>query len=101
MRTGGAHLDPSKLADLTPDDMVQIDGCDIYLKPDADTFTGATRRSKCIINPNATDAEQIYSWTRMRITLERFQYLDGWFDVNDNLTGDRGTPRYDFTKAED
>lgn len=76
-RTRGAHLDPSRLAGVTPADMVDLGDCDLRFRRKGRIFEGAMRRGACAFP--APDGTAIYSWTQMRVAPGRFEYLDGWF----------------------
>jgi CpeT protein len=43
----GAHKDPTKLKDLTPQQLVKKEGCTVYLTFKAGTFEGGTREKGC------------------------------------------------------
>ncbi len=76
-RTIGAHLEPKKLAGVTPADMAGIAGCDVLFTPKGAGFEGAMVKGACAFA--APNGKPIYSWSQMKITAERFGYLDGWF----------------------
>ncbi len=97
-KTGGAYLEPWKLNDLKPENMVQLSGCDIYLKRDGDAFVGGMKRGDCIINYTEEDQDRFYSWTRMRITPTSFQYLDGWFHTDHRPAEEKDRAWYVFEK---
>lgn len=77
-RTRGAHLDPSKVAGLTPADMVPLPGCDVYFTWTGTQFEGAMDKGACAFKVPGTDVD-IYSWSQMRRAQDTFAYLDGWF----------------------
>jgi hypothetical protein len=76
-RTIGAHLDPQKLAGVTPADMAGIAGCDVLFTPRDSGFEGAMVKGACAFD--APNGKPIYSWSQMTITATQFGYLDGWF----------------------
>lgn len=77
-RTVGAYIDPLKLKGVTPDDMVGLQGCDVYFELSDNEFAGAMKKSSCNF-PSPETGEPIYSWSQMRLQESSFQYLDGWF----------------------
>ena len=80
-RTRGAHENPAKVSDLTPDDMVPLPGCDVYFTWTGDHFAGAMDRGACAFPAPGSDVN-IYSWSQMRLTEATFDYLDGWFHLD-------------------
>jgi hypothetical protein len=83
-QTKGAHNDPSKVANLTPADMVPLPGCDVYFTWQGDHFAGAMEKGACAFQaPGTTD--DIYSWSQMRLTATAFEYLDGWFNPDGSV----------------
>ncbi len=83
-RTRGAHLDPAKVADLTPADMVPLPGCDVYFTWTGTQFEGAMDKGACAFKVPGTDVD-IYSWSQMRRSDNEFAYLDGWFYPNGEI----------------
>lgn len=79
-RTAGAHLDPGKLAGITPADMAGLTGCDVFFTAAGDGFAGAMDKGACAFP--APDGTPIYSWSQMRIVDGEFSYLDGWFHTD-------------------
>lgn len=90
-RTSGAHLDPTKLAGVTPDDMAALPGCDVFFRATNDSFAGAMQKQSCRFNAPGT-GEPIYSWSQMQLTSQSFQYLDGWFRMDDDSLFRRSMP---------
>ena len=82
-RTGGAHLDPTKLAGIGPGDMVDLPGCDIYLAPTASGYAGAMALRACKLDYPGLEPD-MYSWTQMEISDGRFSYKDSWRSLDDN-----------------
>jgi len=83
-RTRGAHLDPDRVADLTPADMVPLPGCDVYFMWTGTQFEGAMDEGACAFKVPGTDTD-IYSWSQMRRSSDTFSYLDGWFYPNGEI----------------
>jgi hypothetical protein len=90
-RTGGAHLDPRKLEGVTPADMRGLKGCDVFFDRNGGEFAGAMKKGACAFP--APDVTPVYSWSQMKLTANRFSYLDGWFHQ------DSGKPYRRFTDA--
>lgn len=83
-QTRGAHIDPSKVAGLTPADMVPLPGCDVYFTWQGDHFAGTMDKGACAFKVPGTD-DDIYSWSQMRLTATTFEYLDGWFNPDGSV----------------
>ena len=92
-RTRGAHLDPSKLDDVTPDDMLSFLGreCDIFFKQIDGEFFGAMNKGECAFAAPGEPETAIYSWSQMTINDSQYTYLDGWYNQD-------GSPYRRFTK---
>ena len=82
-RTAGAHLDPSKLDGVTPEDMFPLSGCDVFFKWEGSEFTGAMKKGACAFDAPETGVP-IYSWSQMRLQADSFSYLDGWYRASDD-----------------
>jgi hypothetical protein len=83
-RTRGAHLDPTRIADLTPSDMVPLPNCDVFFTWTGEHFEGAMDKGACAFPaPGTTD--DIYSWSQMRLSSGSFEYLDGWFNPDGTM----------------
>lgn len=98
-RTVGAHLDPSKLSGITPADMVDLKGCDVFFEWQNDHFAGAMKKQECAFP--APDGTPIYSWSQMRLKPSAFEYLDGWFNTDDSVYQRLAYHWYVFEKADD
>lgn len=83
-RTRGAHLDPARVENLTPADMVPLPGCDVYFTWTGEQFEGAMDKGACAFKVPGTDID-IYSWSQMRRSADTFAYLDGWFYPNGDI----------------
>lgn len=83
-RTRGALDDPSRVADLTPKDMVPLTGCDVYFTWTGAIFEGAMDKGACAFPAPGTETP-IYSWSQMRLTDRSFDYLDGWFNLDGTI----------------
>ena len=79
-RTAGAHLEPAKLANVTPADMAGLTGCDVFFEATDSGFAGSMQRGACAFP--APDGTPIYSWSQMTLSSRQFSYLDGWFRTN-------------------
>ncbi|NKB44936.1 MAG: hypothetical protein GKS03_11730 [Alphaproteobacteria bacterium] len=90
-RTQGAHLDPSTLNDVTPADMFDLKGCDIYFTKTDDGYRGSMKKGECSFPAPDGSGSLIYSWTQMTVNESQFSYLDGWYNSD-------GTPYRRFTK---
>ena len=77
----GAHLDPSRLNELTREGLIPKPGCEVYWRWSEDHFEGTTRRGACRI-PSRRGGE---------LTIEDDLYLDEdeiW--IRDRATNDAG-----------
>ena len=83
-KTRGAHLDPSRVAGLTTEDMFPLPGCDVFFTWQGDHFAGAMDKGRCAFKAPGTD-DDIYSWSQMRLTADSFEYLDGWFNPDGSV----------------
>jgi hypothetical protein len=88
-RTAGAYQDLTKLAGTTPDDMMELPGCDVFFESGGNGFAGAMQKGTCAF-PAPGDGRPIYSWSQMTLTSSQFAYLDGWYNTD-------GTPHRRFT----
>jgi hypothetical protein len=77
-RTAGGYRDPGKLAGVTPADMMDIKGGDVFFAADGEAFTGAMVRGSCRYNA-PPDGRPVSSWTQMKLTRDTFSYLDAWY----------------------
>ena len=96
-RTRGAYLDPARLADVTPQDMVDLGDCDLRFRRARSGFEGAMQRGTCAFD--APDGTPIYSWTQMRIAPGRLEYLDGWFHLDGSVYQRFSDTWYQFTNS--
>lgn len=100
-KTSGAHIDPTKLAGVSPRDMFPLPGCDIYMRQTQDGFSGQMRQGQCAL-PTTQDGRALYSWTKMRLSSTQFEYLDGWYFADDDQLARRFSPDwYKFNKLPD
>ena len=77
----GAHLDPSRLNELTREGLIPKPGCEVYWRWNEDHFEGTTRRGAC----------KISSRRGVELTIEDDLYLDEdeiW--IQDRATNDAG-----------
>lgn len=98
--TSGAHLDPAKLDGLTPDDMVDLKGCDVYFHLNGQKFAGEMRRGECAFDAPG-DGIPSYSWSQMMLGPQEFAYLDGWFRATDDSLFQRFAPGWVEFRKED
>jgi hypothetical protein len=84
-RTKGAYDDPARVETLTPADMVGLKGCDVFFMPTDGNFAGTMDRGACAFPVPTDDGPvDIYSWSQMKRTENTFEYLDGWFNLDDS-----------------
>lgn len=83
-RTRGAYDDLSKIAGVTPADMLALSGCDVYFTWQDDHFAGAMEKGSCAVTAPGTTTD-IYSWSRMRLSETTIAYLDGWFNTDGSV----------------
>ncbi len=102
-RTAGAWRDPQRLAGVTPADMVGLAGCDVFfgtagrsgpaLAGARSALAGEMQRGACRIPSPGVD-RPVYSWTRMRRSRDRLEYLDGWFFADDDQVYRQFSPQW-------
>ena len=98
-RTAGAYLNPRKLEGVTPEDMLDLKGCDVFFDQTGGEFVGAMQKGSCAFS--APDGTPAYSWSQMKLTPTRFSYLDGWFRQDDDSPFRRFTTEwYVFEKKD-
>ena len=95
-QTSGAHLDPGKLAALTPADMAGVKGCDVLFAFTDNAFAGNMTKGDCAFP--APDGTPIYSWSQMKLTSDSFSYLDGWYRMDGSPYRKMGELWYVFDK---
>lgn len=98
-RTAGAYENPARVSDLTPADMVDLKGCDVYFHAEGGEFVGEMRKGACAFN-GPDDGIPIYSWTQMTLGPQEFSYLDGWYRAADNMLFRRFAPDWVKFKKE-
>ena len=54
-----AHLDPSKLDGLSPEDMIRRPGCDVFWRREVDQFAGYMKESACTFTSSRTNKKII------------------------------------------
>jgi hypothetical protein len=97
-RTKGAHLDPQKLNGITPADMAQLKGCDVFFDRTINQFEGAMTKGECAFP--APNGKPIYSWSQMKLTSTQFSYLDGWFNLDGSVFQKLSSDWYVFDKKK-
>lgn len=81
-RTAGAHMDPSKLEGITPEDMAELKGCDVYFRKADKRFAGTMKKGQCSFPAPDGSGSPVYSWSQMTVSASQFTYLDGWFNMD-------------------
>lgn len=81
-RTAGSHIEPSKLDGVTPEDMADLKGCDVYFKKTKDGFAGTMKKGQCTFPAPDGSGSPVYSWSQMTVNESQFTYLDGWFNMD-------------------
>lgn len=80
----GGHLSPEKFDDMTPEDLDELEGCELILEYSNNSFIGSTEKGKCLNSwgeaTYATSEVEIYpdymvSWDR------------GWNDADEHVWG--------------
>jgi len=95
----GGACDPERLARLTPDDLLFLEGCTIFLERTGPGFRGAMRPGRgCRLAPDDTSYVQI----ALELTADTLVTLDRGFDlVSDRqVWGSRAGP-YRYVKLSD
>ena len=62
-KTRDAHLDPSKVADLTEDDIFFIEGCDIFWVREADQYVANMKPKACAFGEGDLYHYSVHRWT--------------------------------------
>lgn len=95
-----AHLDPSVLADLTPENSPPLAGCDVFWRREAGQFHGAMKDGSCTWEwPGKGIATTDY---HMMLAENAFWVRDGTMDSKGNrLTGNPDRIYHKLTRARD
>ncbi|MDX2176888.1 MAG: chromophore lyase CpcT/CpeT [Candidatus Sumerlaeia bacterium] len=88
-----AHLDPSLLAQLTPDQLDKKEGCEVYLRWNGSAFVGGTREKNC---PSEL-AGASYATSEVTVTANGFTSWDRGFDAMDIQVWGAAVRPYEFT----
>ncbi len=96
LRFAGAWKDEIPLTGLTPDSLVELEGCSVILMPKGDTaFVGSTIGENCAADLNGAD----YIRSEMIITESEMSRWDRGFDSDDNQVWGSVTGGYEFKKV--
>ncbi len=92
-----AHLDPEKLATLTPETTTYRDGCDLIWKREAGQFAGNTDAAQCEIE---YDGNTVNVDFMMMLTPQDLWSLELYFDKDETLvSGNPDRIPYQLTRA--
>lgn len=74
----GAYKDPVKLAALSPDSLVALEGCDITLHRRGNTYVGSTEQGRC---PSTREGAS-YTTSKVVLSADRMVSWDRGWDAN-------------------
>lgn len=77
----GAHLDPSKLSEVTKPDVVFLEECDVFIRRVADQFEGSMDEKKCVFG---NGDERRYSVHNIALSATKFWRDDATYLLSDN-----------------
>ena len=69
----GAHRDASLLADISMDDMVALEGCDVFIRRAGDWYEGAMKRKTCLFGEGE---DRRYSDYQVRVFEHGYWFRD-------------------------
>jgi CpeT protein len=80
----GAYLDPVKLATISPDSLVALEGCDITLRLRGNTYVGSTEEGRC---PSTREGAS-YTTSEVVLSADRMVSWDrGWSATGEQVWG--------------
>ena len=95
-----AHLDPSLLADRTPENTMILPGCDVFWKREAGQFHGAMKEDEC--RWDWPDRGEVITDYHMMLSGNALWLRDRTFDSNSvQITGNPDGVYHKLTRARD
>lgn len=94
----GAYKSPNPLAELTPKDLVERQGCTVYLTWSAQQqhFAGSTKDKQCLSQLRGAS----YATSEVVVTKDKIVSWDRGFDSNDQQVWGAVKGGYEFIKAQ-
>ena len=77
----GGHIDPDKLADVSPDDVTFLPQCDVYWQRVADQFEGRMKPKACVFGEGA---DRRYAVHNLTLSESKYWRVDTTFRVSDD-----------------